>query len=286
MRAAPSQKRSGFTLVELLVVVGIIALLISILLPVLGKARSAAQSAVCLSNLHQLGLATAMYVDEHRGYLPYPTSTEGEEMLWFNVLDPYLVKAADPSRSGVAGGRTYARFKQCPIYDTFSSDKDATGAQGTTREYSRTYKMNSMLRHNDPYSQAKITEAKDPANFVYIGDGVSMDTTGDIPTQWENGQFSMEVNDSTQANPALRHSGGANILFVDGHAQNVKLKTITKHFRSPENYIKVQSWESEFVDGGGHPDDLPDHRKSAEDQGYQRNPNMPLIWSLPGKLYR
>jgi len=56
--------------VELLVVIGIIAVLISILIPALSKARSAAQTAQCLSNQRQNGLAVSMYVSESKGYLP------------------------------------------------------------------------------------------------------------------------------------------------------------------------------------------------------------------------
>src|SRR5580692_4849710 len=60
----------AFTLVELLVVIGIIALLISILLPALSKAQQQAQQIVCMSNMRQMGLAVAIYQADNHGAFP------------------------------------------------------------------------------------------------------------------------------------------------------------------------------------------------------------------------
>ena len=70
-RAGRGSLLSGFTLIEILVVVAIILLLLAILLPTMRKARDMSKRSVCLSNLHQQGLAFSSYARDHNDVLPY-----------------------------------------------------------------------------------------------------------------------------------------------------------------------------------------------------------------------
>ena len=101
-----------------------------------------------------------------------------------------------------------------------------------------------------------------------------------------------QAGEDPEGHPALRHNKDAcNILFVDGHAATTVLKTYDKvrHLKEYSN-VYYKSWPTEFINGGNQlyitSQTDNDPGKTAEDFGWQRNPDMPLIWSIPGKLYR
>ena len=77
-------KRSAFTLIELLVVISIVALLISILLPALSKARHAAQQIQCASNMRQMGIMFSLYHLDYNGYRPPNVYGNGNSTAWIS----------------------------------------------------------------------------------------------------------------------------------------------------------------------------------------------------------
>src|SRR5438045_2301354 len=131
------RSRTGFTLVELLVVIGIIAVLISVLLPALSKARGRAQTVACASNLRQITTSALLYAAENKGSLPWgfvfnqqaangrpsnPGSLDSRSYIcWFSTCDKYMTRSQSElvvyDRPSGSNGGTSRRFNpafRCP----------------------------------------------------------------------------------------------------------------------------------------------------------------------------
>lgn len=128
----PKARRAGFTLVELLVVIGIIAILIGVLLPALNRARQSSNQVKCMANLRSIGQAMIMYTGEYKGSLPwgfafkgnsYPEggAYQGESMDWTTLLTSIIQRKVGPGyESQQTVGSAYPGMRAtyaCPQVD-------------------------------------------------------------------------------------------------------------------------------------------------------------------------
>lgn len=246
-------RKSAFTLVELLVVIGIISVLIAILLPALNKARAAANTVACASNMRQIVTAMLMYASENKGALPAGVVTvsgagwASNQYTWDDIIDRQL--GLNRSDATLKSWRSDVDVPvlRCPA-DAYPIDP---GMSLVARR--RSYAMTGRYKLSDPGGMAcrivmntdgsmpdnlgwvKVTQTRRPTETLLLVEVIHPENVigSDLGTR----ELAYVPSNQAPIGGKPIHGGGKyyNYAFVDGHV-SLMLPSDTLQGRTPGSY--------------------------------------------------
>jgi prepilin-type N-terminal cleavage/methylation domain-containing protein/prepilin-type processing-associated H-X9-DG protein len=225
---------AAFTLIELLVVIAIIGILLSVLIPALGKAKKQVRAVVCRSNLHQIGLAVALYADANQNYIP----RGNPDNPWFMRFLPYL--GHDQQQKDYRDVRIY----KCPDFPRTGVGENNISNANQTLCYvvsSWTFNNRSDTIGHEIRVETKLSEFRHPGSTIYMADHEDgpwrpIIQTADDGTSLERCDIwaPTHLPSSTNQDPTwgrriarARHRDGCNVLFLDYHSEYIPADAMT-----------------------------------------------------------